>query len=191
MAAESLAPRILRWLFIQLNKPCLREKYYNGVLNIPLLSKPVKIVRDSWNVPHIYAENNQDLFFTQGFIHAQDRLWQLEMSRRVGMGRLAEVFGEIGLQTDRLIRTLGFNRLAVEDLNMMSADTKTAMDSFANGVNWYINNFPLPIEFKLTKIKPEPWKPADSLAWGRVMSWTLSHGWSGTLTRAEIIEKVG
>ncbi|MBT5078583.1 MAG: penicillin acylase family protein, partial [Candidatus Marinimicrobia bacterium] len=185
-----IAP-ILKWLFIQYNRGALKSKLFDGELNIEGLQYPVTIYRDEASVPHIYAKSDHDLMFAQGWIHAQDRLWQMEMNRRVAMGRISEAFGNLALDTDRLVRTLGFNRLAKQDWEKVKPELKSMMERYADGVNSYISNGKLPIEFKLAGIKPEPWHPIDSIGWGRVMSWTLSHGWSGSLTRQEIIEKVG
>ncbi len=185
-----IAP-ILKWLFIQYNRGALKNKLFDGELIIEGLQHPVTIYRDEASIPHIYAKTDQDLMFAQGWIHAQDRLWQMEMNRRVAMGRISEAFGDLALDTDRLVRTLGFNRLAKQDWDNTSPKLKSLMKSYADGVNAYISNGKLPIEFRLAGIKPEPWHPIDSIGWGRVMSWTLSHGWSGSLTRLEIIEKVG
>lgn len=182
---------VLKWTFIQYNKRCLRSKYFDGELKIVGLKHPVKIYRDEAHVPHIFAKTDEDLMFAQGWIHAQDRLWQMEMNRRVAMGRLSEAFGNDALDTDRLIRTLGFNRLSKNDWENTSEEMKVLLEKYADGVNAYIENGKLPIEFALTGIKPEAWQPIHTIGWGRVMSWTLSHGWSGTLTRQEIIEKVG
>ena len=183
---------ILKWLFIAYNKKTLSKKFYNNTnLKVDGLKDTVTIHRDKWGVSHIYAQNNQDLMFAQGFIHARDRSWQMEMNRRVAMGRISELFGDIGLDTDRLIRTLGFNRLAKQDYEFASDEMKEYLNCYSDGVNAFFKKGKLPIEFKLAKIKPEKWTPTDSLGWGRVMSWTLSHGWSGSITRQKIIDKVG
>ena len=182
---------ILKWIFIQYNRRALTDKLFDGELIIHGLQYPVVIHRDAASIPHIYAKTNNDLMFAQGWIHAQDRLWQMEMNRRVAMGRISETFGEIGLGTDRLVRTLGFNRLAKQDWDKTQPELKLLMERYSAGVNAYISKGKLPIEFKLAGVQPELWDPVDSIGWGRVMSWTLSHGWSGSLTRQEIIEKVG
>ena len=87
---------------IQTNSRCLNENHFNGEKRVESIKDDISIIRDKWNIPHITAENKTDLFFAQGFVHAQDRLWQLEMSRRIGMGRLAESFGEVALQRSGL-----------------------------------------------------------------------------------------
>ena len=182
---------ILKWLFVTYNKRNLSKKFYNNDLNLSGLKDKVEIYRDKWGVSHIYAQNNQDLMFAQGFIHARDRSWQMEMSRRVAMGRISELFGDVALDTDRLVRTLGFNRLAKQDYDLATDETKSYLHSYSQGVNAFFEEGKLPIEFKLAKLHPERWTPVDSLGWGRVMSWTLSHGWSGCITRQKIVDKVG
>ena len=122
MRIKRLSAKILKWIFIQTNSRCLNENHFNAEKRIKSINDDISIIRDKWNIPHITAENKTDLFFAQGFVHAQDRLWQLEMSRRIGMGRLAESFGEVALQTDRLTRTLGFHQTAVEDLKLVSEE---------------------------------------------------------------------
>ena len=182
---------VLKWLFIRYNQRVLSKDFYNSSLDLKNLKKEVTIYRDKWGISHIDAQNNQDLMFAQGFIHARDRSWQMEMNRRVAMGRVSELFGDIALDTDRLIRTLGFNRLAKQDYDAASDEMKNYLNCYSDGVNAFFNKGRLPIEFKLAKVKPEKWSPIDSLGWGRVMSWTLSHGWSGAITRQKIIDKVG
>src|SRR5512139_2677307 len=88
----------------------------DGALNVPGLKSSVEIIRDRWGIPHIYAANTHDVFFAQGFVHAQDRLWQMELNRRTATGRLSELFGEVALDTDRAVRTFGFARIAQIDL---------------------------------------------------------------------------
>ena len=131
------------------------------------------------------------MFFCQGFVHAQDRFWQMEMNRRIGWGKLSEAFGKDALNTDRLTRTLGFNRLAQADQELLTSEYQEYLEAYSAGVNGWLQNNKLPIEFALTRIVPEPWTILDTLAWGRVMTWTLSHGWSGAITRQAIIDKVG
>ena len=112
-------PKFLRWTFGHYNRRVLKSSQFDGELNITGLKKSVTIIRDNWHVPYIYADNNQDMFFCQGYVHAQDRIWQMEINRRIGQGTLAEAFGKDALNTDRLTRTLGFNRLAETDLKLM------------------------------------------------------------------------
>ena len=140
MKINSITAKFLKWLFIKANSRCLNKKYFNGVKNNTLIKNDISIIRDKWNIPHITTISKSDLFFAQGFVHAQDRLWQLEMSRRIAMGSLSEAFGNIALQTDRLTRTLGFNRLAEKDSELISEENYSNLESFADGVNYYIDN---------------------------------------------------
>jgi len=188
---KAILPKFLRWAFGHYNWRVLKSSQFDGELNMTGLKESVTIIRDKWHVPHIYAENNQDMFFCQGYVHAQDRIWQMEINRRIGQGTLAEAFGKDALNTDRLTRTLGFNRLAEADLKLMNPEYRKFIEAYSDGINAWQNRNKLPIEFILTRITPEPWSILDILAWGRVMTWTLSHGWSGALTRQEIINKVG
>ena len=112
---------------------------FDGELKITGLKESVTIMRDKWHVPHIYADNNQDMFFCQGFVHAQDRIWQMEINRRIGQGTLAEVFGKDALNTDRLTRTLGFNRLAKADLKLMIPEYREFMEAYSDGINAWKN----------------------------------------------------
>jgi len=164
----------------------------DGTLSLPGLEAPVEIIRDRWGVPHIYADNLHDLFFAQGFVHAQDRLWQMEVNRRTATGRLSELFGEVALDTDRLTRTFGFRRLAEADLDG-AGQLRDVLEAYAAGVNGFLDQAGgrLPVEFTLLRHRPEPWTPLDSLAWTRVMLWNLSHAWAGELVRARLIEKLG
>ena len=165
----------------------------NGRLSISGLGEDVEIIRDRWGVPHIYAGNETDLYFAQGFVHGQDRLWQMELSRRIGAGRLSELFGPSALETDRLARTLGFRRLAEASWAEIEESMRGALEAYAAGVNTQISG-PVakrPIEFSLLRHRPEPWHPLDSLAFGRYLGWALSTGWYSELVRARIADRVG
>jgi penicillin amidase len=132
----------------------------DGELKVPGLTQPVEVVRDQWGVPHIYARNTHDLFFAQGYVMAQDRLWQMEWWRRTYDGRLAEVLGPAAFERDRLARLLKY-RGPYDDSEWTSyhPDGKGIFTAYANGVNAYIeqNADNLPVEFKLTGIRPERW----------------------------------
>ncbi|MEP7200149.1 MAG: penicillin acylase family protein, partial [Chloroflexota bacterium] len=165
----------------------------DGTLTLDGLRAPVEIIRDTWGVPHIYAQSMDDLLFAQGFVHAQDRLWQMEMNRRVGQGRLAELFGTIAVGTDHFIRTVGFARAAQNDLNAIDADSLRALEAYARGVNAFIaqNANRLPLEFTLLRFKPELWRPLDSIVFSKVMAWGLSCNWDMEILNAALIGKVG
>jgi penicillin amidase len=165
----------------------------NGSIKLPGLTAPVEILRDRWGIPHIYAVNDADLFFAQGFVHAQDRLFQMELNRRTAQGRLSELFGELALDTDRTARTFGFHRLGRADWANASASLREAIQAYTAGVNAYLQHpaRKMPVEFTLLGHTPEPWQPEDSAAFSRVMIWQLSHAWYGELIRSRIMEKVG
>ena len=153
----------------------------------------VTVIRDRWGVPHIYAANPHDAFFGQGFVHAQDRLFQMEVARRLASGKLSEIFGEMALETDRMVRTFGFPRLAREDWSAISEDLSTVIIAYAKGVNAFIRKMEpyREVSFSLLRLEPEEWKPEDTLAIMRLMVWELSHGWQGELVRGELAEAVG
>jgi len=164
-----------------------------GKINLPGLDSPVEVLRDRWGIPHIYAANLHDLYFAQGFVHAQDRLFQMELNRRVARGKLSELFGELSLDTDRTARTFGFYRLGCADWANASDDLRQIILAYTQGVNAYLE-YPgkkLPVEFTLLRHQPEAWTPEDTMAFTRVMVWQLSHAWYGEVIRAQLAEKVG
>ncbi len=140
------------------------------------LAAPVTIARDNAGIVTITAKTELDADFALGFAHAQDRLFQMEMMRRLGAGRLSELFGIAMLKTDKLTRTLGLAQQAVAQYEAASPDLRAALDAYAAGVNAFLqwHGFPLPPEFLLLRFEPEPWRPGDSLLWGRIMAWQLS-----------------
>lgn len=162
----------------------------DGRIKVEGLIEPVEVIRDKWGIPHIMAKNPSDLFFAQGFTHAQDRLWQMEVNRRTAQGRLSEIFGEIALDTDRAVRTFGFNRLAQTDWDLYDDFAKEAIVAYTKGVNAYLeaNQSKLPVEFTLIRHQPGPWHPLDSIAFMRIMMWQLSHSWYSEIVRAQVIE---
>jgi len=164
-----------------------------GTLTLPGLSDPVEVIRDRWGVPHIYAANTHDLFFAQGFVHAQDRLWQMELNRRIATGRLSELFGNVALDTDRTTRTFSFHRLGQADWANADDSMRAVVSAYTEGINAFLQNpsTRMPIEFTLLRHHPEPWIPEDSMAFSRVVTWQLSHAWYGEIIRAWLIEAVG
>lgn len=164
----------------------------DGEIRLNGLRGRVIIHRDQWGIPTIQAQNQLDLFFAQGFVHAQDRLWQMELNRRAAQGTLAELLGPLALDTDRLSRTLGFARLAREGISHIYEDVQANLLAYSEGVNAYLSGpFPQPIEFTLLRHTPTPWTALDSVAYGYLQAWALSFGWAGELVRAQLIEKVG
>lgn len=157
-----------------------------GEVQVEGLSGPVDILRDRWGVPQVFAGTEQDLFFAQGYVHAQDRLFQMELQRRAGKGRLSELLGDAPLEFDRLSRTMEFARIAEGVEEHCSPEVLKALNSYSAGVNTFINSGPLPPEFHLLRHKPEPWTPSDTAAWSVVMAWNLSTNWEAELARLSL-----
>jgi len=165
----------------------------NGTLRLAGLHEPVEIVTDRYGVPHIYAHNEDDLYMAQGYVHAQHRLWQMELNRRIGSGRLAEVFGEVALDVDRFSRRLGMHRAAAAGVCTLSAHSRRILESYARGINAFISSHRnnLPIEFTILRIDPAPWQPADSIQWSKMMGWNLGGNWETEVIRAQLVAKLG
>lgn len=163
----------------------------SGTISVQSLQAPVEVIRDQWGVTHIYAQNPHDLFFAQGFAQAQDRMWQLEFSRRVGSGRLSEFLGPDTLGIDRFTRVLGLRRAAERDWEQMNSEDRVALEAYAEGVNTYLdqNRNKLTVEFRMLGVTPERWTPVDSLVIVKLMSWVLSENASIQISRARIIAK--
>ncbi len=165
----------------------------SGTLVLPGLQAPVEVLRDAWGVPHIFAQSSHDLFLAQGYVHAQDRLWQMELNRRSASGRLSELVGEATLGTDRLFRTIGFRRAAEAEFARLDTETKEGLELYAAGVNAFLaqHSGQLPIEFTLLRVTPEPWSPIDTVAFGKLMAWILGGHWSAELLRAHLVARFG
>jgi len=147
-------------------------------ITLPGLSRSVEIISDSYGVPHIYAQTANDAYFALGYVHAQDRLWQMELNRRAGSGRLAEIFGVGVLEQDRFFRTLGLRRASQANLHQLDPATRATLDAYAQGVNAYLEqDHALPVEFKLLRVRPDSWSAVDSLVWLKTMAWRLSGNW--------------
>ncbi len=170
----------------------------DGRVQAPGLQAPVTVIRDNWGIPHIYASNSHDLFFAQGYVHAQDRFWQMEFWRRIGSGRLAEILGEEALDRDRFIRTVGWHRTAAQELAQLDPEVRAVLEAYAEGVNAYISSHRgrLGLEFTLlgltgVKFEPEPWTPLNSLTWAKVMAWDLGGNRTDEILRAHIAARLG
>jgi penicillin amidase len=158
-----------------------------GEIRLGGLARPVEVLRDNYGIPHITASSLDDAIYALGFVHAQDRLWQMEVSRRTAAGRLAEVFGEGAIETDRFLRTLGVRRSAEANFAKLDKETRALLETYAAGVNAFIDTRPLlPIEFWLTGAQLEPWTPADSLGWIKMMAWDLGGNWREELLRMRL-----
>lgn len=177
-------------VFAALRRPLPRT---TGTFKLPGLRAPVEVVRDRWGVPHIYAADEHDLFAAQGYVHAQDRLWQMEFQRRLAHGQLAEIFGEVALPSDRFIRILGFSRVARRETDQLDAETRAALEAYVHGVNTYVAQHArrLPIEFSVLRLQPRPWQLVDVVVWGKIMALNLSENWALEVLRAQIVAAVG
>ncbi len=177
---------------------------YAGHFDGKGLKAPVEIVRDKNAVPHIIAGSIEDAAFGLGFVHAQDRFWQMELLRRTGQGRLSEIFpprllGPGLVNLDRTMRGLGVYRAASDSVGALSPATRSVLDAYAAGVNAWISDSNRPHGLELTLIKllsggryqPEPWQPADSLVWAKLMALSLDGNWRGELLRLRMLRLIG
>ena len=148
----------------------------NGTIRVAGTKAPVEIGRDAMGVVTVRASSEADAAFAMGFAHAQDRLFQMDLMRRLGAGRLSEVLGAGTLDTDRFMRKLGLYRVAEANYRNLPADAQALFQAYANGVNAFLarRDSLLPAEFMALRYHPEPWRPADSIVWGRLMALWLS-----------------
>ncbi len=167
----------------------------SGELSVPSLTAKVTVLRDDRGVPAIYADNSHDLFRAQGFVAAQDRFFEMDLRRHITAGRLAEIVGQDGVETDRVIRTLGWRRVAEAELPRLASTTRQYLQAYAEGVNAYIAQAGSPDKMGLEYVvlgqkypgyRVEPWSPSDSLAWLKAMAWDLRGDYDDELTRASL-----
>ncbi len=165
----------------------------DGEASLPELKQEVTVERDIWGVPRIKAGSLEDLVTAQGYVVAQDRLWQMDILRRAAAGDLAEVYGAAAIETDVENRTLGLRVAAEKCAAELDADTRAILQAYARGVNRYIDERKdrLPVEFQVLKYKPRPWTAADSLLVGAYMFKVLTSPWEWELKRARVTEKLG
>jgi len=167
----------------------------HGTLRVAGLQQPVNVLRDRWGVAHIYARNQHDLFFAQGFVAAQDRLFQMELWKRSGQGRLAEILGPSALLRDINARRLAYHGALQAEYESYSPDTRDILEAFTAGINAYIasrlaDGGPgLPLEFQLAGFEPEPWKPADCL--NRMAAFSMTGNAFRELEHAQALNAVG
>lgn len=176
------------WWFAQRPVPVL-----DGVGEIAGLHKPVLVRYDSRAIPYLKAESEDDVFAAQGYVVARERMFQMDMLRRAAEGRTAEIFGITALPADRLMRTIGFDRLASEEIKFLRPEAKTALESYCRGVNAYLadSSDKLPLEFTLLGYKPEPWREVDTLAVMKYLSYELDESWKLDELRFRAIPLVG
>ncbi|EON22302.1 penicillin amidase [Nocardioides sp. CF8] len=153
----------------------------DGALELAGLEGHVEVIRDDHGIPQIYADTDADLMRAQGFVAAQDRFFEMDVRRHVTAGRLSELFGEDGLETDKYIRTMGWRRVAEQEWALLETETRDALTAYAQGVNAYLDQLgtsEIAVEYTILGLtgldyEPEPWEPADSLAWLKAMAWDL------------------
>jgi len=159
-----------------------------GTLELPGLDEPVEVIRDRWGIPHIFAQNETDLMRAMGFVHAQDRLFQMDTLRRAIEGRISEVCGDRPLanpislggkttvEQDIGVRMLGFEHQAAMIVELLPEEDRAMFEAYAEGVNAYLaqNQDNLPVEFGLVGYTPEPWRALDSIAVARMLAWSLA-----------------
>ena len=175
------------WAMLRASLPAIE-----GEATLKALGAPVEVLRDSEGIPHVFASSERDTWTALGFLHAQDRLWQMEVQRRVAAGRLSEVLGERTFDIDKVTRTLGIARMAEAIVAALDAPTRDALDAYAQGVNAFLDSDPmLPVEFQVLRVKPAPWKPADTVGWLLMMSWDLSGNWRSEAARMRLLPQLG
>src|SRR4051812_44116985 len=146
-------------------------------ITLPDLMNDVTVRRDGRGIPYIEAKTDTDLYFAQGFETARDRLWQMDLLRRVARGETAEIFGRQALEEDKRWRRFGFSKIAEESISFLSPELRTALESYAKGVNAYIatlDDKSTPLEFRILQYKPAAWKPADTVVIGKILADGLS-----------------
>ena len=206
ISRRSAAARILLWLFLAfaillgiatgfayfIARSALPQ--LDGVVAAKGLSAPVNLIRDNHGVPTIEAATLEDLFFAQGFVTAQDRLWQMDVMRRFGAGELSEILGESTLKIDREQRILGLRAAAKKSLQMADARDTSYLEAYARGVNAFIETHRsrLPIEFRILNYSPKPWQPEDSIVIANQMVKDLNfYAFHDALDREKILAKLG
>ncbi len=166
---------------------------YDRHLKMPGLSRPVTVYRDQHAVPHIYAANKTDLYLATGYCMAQDRMWQMDLLRRVTTGRLSEIFGEKMVKADILFRSLRITDKSRDILQTLSPELKNYITAFSQGINRYLaeHEDDLPFEFKILGYTPDPWQPVHSANLIGYMAWDLAAGWDIEIVLHRLREKVG
>ena len=164
----------------------------DGEVVLPGLGAPVTVRRDAHGIPHVRAASLPDLMRAQGYVTAQDRLWQMDVLRRAALGELADAFGEGALRADREMRTLGLNRAARDAEALLDPDLRLAVESYAAGVNAFVDSHRdrLPLEFRLLRYLPRPWTVRDTLAVGKLLARDLAGGWEQEAYRALFADRL-
>jgi penicillin amidase len=163
-----------------------------GTLALPGLEHPVTVYRDADAIPHIFAASAGDAYQALGFIHAQDRLFQMDLQRRFGRGQLSEILGSAALDGDRMMRTLDIAGLADRSFQALSSEAQAALIAYASGVNGFLaqQSAAWPPEYYAIMARPKPWMPADSLIWARLMALQLGGNWRSEIRHAKLKAKL-
>jgi penicillin amidase len=172
---------------------------YDGEIELPGLGAEVTVLRDEFGIPQIYAETTEDLMRAQGFVHAQERFYEMDVRRHATAGRLSELFGETALESDTFVRTMDWRGVAERELALVRPETRAALEAYAAGVNAYLEGRgPSRISVAYTILnatglgyRPEPWTPVDSLAWLKAMAWDLRGNMQDEISRALTLAAVG
>lgn len=170
----------------------------DGEIQVPGLEGEVRIYRDGYGVPHIYAVSHHDLFFAQGYVHAQDRFFQMDFWRHMGSGRLSELLGKQMLETDKFLRTLGWERIAQQELDLLGEEEQAILQAYSDGVNAYLEGLSgasLSLEYYFLELinkdyQPAPWTPLNSLTWGKAMAWDLRANLDTEIERAKLLKAI-
>ena len=164
----------------------------DGRIGVAGLERPVEVLRDAFGVPHVFADGEADACFGHGFVHAQDRLFQMDAMRRLALGRLAEIGGVRLLSSDRFMRRLGLADRAGRDYAQIAERDRVLLEAYARGVNAGVRSLPtLPPEYAVTGVPPEPWDPEHSLLLGRLMLFTFAFNWDTELLRERLLQALG
>ncbi|MBI3158337.1 MAG: penicillin acylase family protein [Chloroflexi bacterium] len=166
-----------------------------GSISLPGLDGPVDVYRDANGVPHIYASTEHDLFMAQGFVHAQDRFWQMDFQRHTSAGRLSELLGGNTVDTDIFLRTLGWERVSRQELALLDPQTRAVLDAYSEGVNAYMSGrrgAQLGLEYLFLNLLnagyvPPPWEPLNTLTWAKAMAWDLRDNMDTEIDRALLL----
>jgi penicillin amidase len=171
----------------------------SGTVAVPGLAAPVTVIRNNLGIPQIYADSPADLFFAEGYVHAQDRFWEMDVRRHITSGRLSEMFGKSQVTTDSFLRTLGWRRIAEAELPMLSDRSRANLAAYSKGVNAYLADHAgdqLSLEYVVLGLQnsayqPEPWTPADSVAWLKALAWDLRGNMEDEIYRSVMSASVG
>ena len=182
--------RLLVALRIYLHHP---TPQYSGEKTLPGLSTPVHIYSDSYGVPHVFAENESDLFYVAGYLSARDRLFQMSLVASASRGVLGKLFGDKFIKEDVYLRTWGIPKTAEHIVEQIDDDTMAILKRFCDGINARIEELDgkYPVEFKLLRSKPVRWKPADVIGYGRLMAHDLQQSWKPEILFGALVQYFG